>query len=215
MPAPTTSPTGLCHYTNLATLVSILEQGELTLGDTARWEDRNDAASVEAYRRKTGAAQIRVLSFAAGDEQIHLWLAYARKDYGGCIRFNTPALLAALGHIPGLVHGPMRYTPRQELTAGELAAAAPKDLPFIKRRPLRSRTGIPRPLVRRPGRNAPRYPPAGLVDGITLAPGLAAPFGPALTEMLEARYAARCALKVRHSRLLSSPDWIRLFDRLG
>ena len=38
-----------------------------------------------------------------------------------------------------------------------------------------------------------------------------ATFGTALAEMLEARY----ALKVRHSRLLNSPDWIRLFANLG
>ena len=72
-------------------------------------------------------------------------------------------------------------------------------------------------------KHPPAIPIAGLVDGITPAPGLSAgkaadtsaskdaPFGAALSEMLEVRY----ALKVRHSRLLSSPDWISLFANLG
>ena len=79
------------------------------------------------------------------------------------------------------------------------------------------------PSDQRPGRNAPpAIPLADLVDGVTLAPSApgmttgittseAAPFGPALAAMPE----ARCALKVRRSCLLSSPDWISLFSKLG
>ena len=130
-----TAPQGLCHYTSLSNLVSILEQGALELCAPCRWEDRNDAASVEAYRRKTGAAQIRVLSLASGDEQIHLWFAYAKKEYGACLHFKTSALLAALNRTPGLVHGPLRYTHRDELSAKALRALPPEELPFIKRRP--------------------------------------------------------------------------------
>ena len=218
-----TAPQRLCHYTSLANLVSILEQGALELRAPCRWEDRNDAASVEAYRRKTGAAQIRVLSFAAGDEQIHLWFAYARKDCGGCIRFKTPALLAALDRIPGLVHGrPMRYISQKDLSAKELRALPPEALPFIKRRPYEAEQEYRVLWSGGPDETPPTISIEGLVEGITLAPGISAnkaadkdaPFATALAEMLEARYTERYALKVRHSRLLSSPDWISLFANL-
>ncbi|MDR2482473.1 MAG: hypothetical protein LBD08_02445 [Treponema sp.] len=206
-----THPQGLCHYTSLANLVSILETGALILSDPARWEDRNDAASVEAYRRKTGAAQVRVLSLASGDEQIHLWFAYARKEYGAYLRFNTSALLAALERIPGLVCGPLRYTPREDISAAELRAAGPEALPFIKRRPYEAEQEYRVLWTGGPDESPPEIPIAGLLDRVTLAPGMAAPFGPALAEMLAARY----TLKVQRSRLLNSPDWISLFNNLG
>ena len=150
-------------------------------------------------------------TFASGDEQIHLWFAYAKKEYGGCIRFNTPALLAAIKRTPGLVHGPMRYTPREEITAKELKASAPEDLPFIKRRPYAAEQEYRVLWSGGPDETPPAIPLAGIVEGVALAPGMAAPFGTALAAMLEARY----GLKVRHSRLLNSPGWISLFNTLG
>jgi hypothetical protein len=215
-------PTRLCHYTSLSKLVSILESGTLRLNDPAEWEDKNDAASVLAYLRKTGAEQVRAVSFADGDEQIHHWFEYAHKEYGAGIRFKTPALLAALKKEKRFVCGPMCYTPLNELSAKELKTYAPEELPFIKRRPYESEQEYRVLWTGGLAETPPAIPVAGLIDCVTLAPGMTKPlpsgvenpFGPALAEMLSARYAERYGFKVQQSRLLNSPDWRSLFNKL-
>jgi hypothetical protein len=190
-------PTRLCHYTSLSKLVSILESGTLRLNDPAEWDDKNDAASVEAYRRKTGAEQIRAVSLAGGDEQIHHWFAYAHKEYGAGIRFKTPALLAALKKEKRFVCDFMRYTPRNKLSAKELKTYAPRELPFIKRRPYEGEQEYRVLWTGSLAETPPAIPVAGLIDCVTLAPGMTKPlpsgmenpFGPALAELLSARYA--------------------------
>ena len=215
MPATNTGPDRLCHYTSLSKLVSILEQDKLEFGDPAGWEDKNDAASVEAYRRTSGAERIRVLSLASGDEQIHLWFEYAHKEYGACIHFKTPALLAALKKEKRFICGPIRYTPRDKLSAQELKAHTPVEWPFIKRRPYENEQEYRVLWTGGPDETPPAIPLAGLLDSITLAPGLPSPCNTVLQKMLSANYAEKYRLKVQSSRLLNSPDWIRLFNRLG
>ncbi|MDR2489813.1 MAG: hypothetical protein LBD20_00245 [Spirochaetaceae bacterium] len=220
----------LCHYTSLANLIAILEDDKLTLRSPARWDDRNDAASMEAFRRKTGAAQVCAVSFASGDEQIHHWFNYACKTYGGCIHFNTAALLAALDAIPGLIHRPIRYIPQEEISAKKLAALPPEDLPFIKRRPYEAEQEYRVLWSGGPDDAPPSIPLSGLIDHLTLAPGMTTPhasgeangeaagkpnpFGPALADMLTAHYSGRYGLAVHQSRLLYSRDWTSLFDNV-
>ena len=72
----------LKHYTQLATLLNFLENKTIFLGNPANWGDKNDAASVEAYRRKRNVKEIRVLCFAYGLEMVHHWFTYAHGKNG-------------------------------------------------------------------------------------------------------------------------------------
>jgi hypothetical protein len=202
-------PELLKHYTGLAALAGILESGELCPGDPSQWEDRNDAAAAGAYQRKTGADQIRVFSFAEGPEQIHHWFYYAKKDNGVCIHFKTPLLLEALQREPSFSRGPVDYVSRDDLPA-KLKTLPVERIPFIKRRPYETEQEYRVVWTGAVGEKAPAVAVTGLIEYITLAPGLAGPKGCGLHRMLETKY----GLTVKRSRLLEDADWIRCFEHL-
>ena len=170
--------------------------------------------AVSKHRDGTAVPLYQPLKAAGGDKQIHLWFAYAKKEYGGCIRFKTPVLLAAIKRIPGLLYGPMRYTSREEINAKELRALPPEELPFIKRRPYEAEQEYRILWTGGPDETPPAIPVTGLVDRVTLAPAMTESFSHALKEMLETRYAEKYGLQIQRSRLLNSPGWISLLSKL-
>ncbi|GHU53040.1 hypothetical protein FACS1894200_13580 [Spirochaetia bacterium] len=207
-----TSPIRLKHFTSIVALAGILESGTLCLSDpnqeNSPWEDKNDLAALNAYKRITGAQKIRVLCLAQGDEQIHHWFYYAKKDAGCCIHFKTDALLAALQQENAFLSGFIVYKPKAELSAAWLRTQPVEKLPFIKRRAFEAEQEY---RVIWKGTEDTECPPISVVDcidHITLGPGLAEQKGAGLKRLLETKY----ALTVNHSRLLKDDDWITRFD---
>ncbi|MDR2176501.1 MAG: hypothetical protein LBP20_00470 [Treponema sp.] len=205
------TPKYLKHFTDLLSFIIIMETGGLRLSSTDGWEDKNDYAALAAYKRKTGAGEIRALCFAQGKEQIHHWFYYAKKDSGCCIHFKDEALLAALGGEPAFLRGSVSYMSSKDFTAAWLKQQPVEKWPFIKRRPYEAEQEYRVIWTGDAGAEPPLIPVAGLIDYITLAPGLAGtPRGEALKKMLETTY----KLTVQFSRLLQNDDWISRFNTL-
>jgi hypothetical protein len=110
-------PRRIKHFTGLLSFISIMESGGLALSRTDKWEDQNDSAALAAYQRKTGAGEVRALCFAQGDEQIHHWFCYAKKDSGCCIHFKDDALFAAMEKEPAFLRNLVMYMPPDDFTA--------------------------------------------------------------------------------------------------
>jgi hypothetical protein len=202
------TPKYLKHFTSLFSFIGIMESGSLALSKTDGWEDKHDRAALDAYKRKTGAGEIRALCFAQGKEQIHHWFYYAKKDSGCCIHFKDGPLLAALGGEASFLCDSVSYLSSEELTAAWLNQQPVEQWPFIKRRPYEAEQEYRVIWTGKAGAEPPVIPVAGLIDYITLAPGLAAtPQEAALKKMLEAAY----ELPVQFSRLLQDGDWISKF----
>jgi hypothetical protein len=202
------TPKYLKHFTSLLSFVSIMESGGLALSKTDKWEDKNDYAALDSYKRKSGAGEIRALCFAQGKEQIHHWFYYAQKDSGCCIHFKDGPLLAALGGESSFLCDSVVYLSSEDFTAAWLKQQPVEKWPFIKRRPYEAEQEYRVIWTGKVGAEPPLIPVAGLIDHITLAPGLAAtPRGAALKKMLEAVY----ELPVHISRLLQDGDWISKF----
>jgi hypothetical protein len=205
------SPQRLKHFTNIPALIGILESGALRLSaPTDLWEDKNDLAAVKAFKRKTGAQEIRVICFASGDEQIHHWFHYAKKDSGCCIHLNTDALLATLQKESAFLMDFIDYKSAADLSAAWLKNLPVEKIPFIKRRPFEAEQEYRVIWTGKADAEAPSIPVAGLIDYITLAPGLAGQKGDGLRQMLETKY----ALTVKQSRLLEDDEWIGKFDHV-
>jgi hypothetical protein len=206
------TPRRIKHFTRLLSFISIMETGGLALSKTDKWEDRNDYAALDAYKRKTGAGEIRALCFAQGDEQIHHWFYYAKKDSGCCIHFKDEDLLTALRREPAFLCDSVSYISSEDFKAAWLKQQPVEKWPFIKRRPYEAEQEYRVIWTGDVGTEPPPIPIAGLIDHITLAPGLAAdPRGAALKTLLETRY----ALTVHFSRLLrDDTHWISKFDKI-
>jgi hypothetical protein len=96
----------------------------------------------------------------------------------------------------------------KDFTAAWLKQQPVEKWPFIKRRPYEAEQEYRVIWTGAAGTEPPLIPVAGLIDYITLAPGLAAtPRGAALKKMLEAAY----ELPVQFFRLLQDDEWISKF----
>jgi hypothetical protein len=206
------TPMYLKHFTSLFSFISIMESGVLRLSGTDKWEDKNDSAALAAYKRKTGAEKTCVLCFAQGKEQIHHWFYYAKKDSGCCIHFKDEPLLAALGREPSFLCDSVSYMSSKDVTAEWLRQQPVEKLPFIKRRPYEAEQEYRVIWRGKADAESPLIPVAGLIDNVTLAPGLiATPQGEALKKMLETTY----KLTVHFSLLLRNENhWISRFNNI-
>jgi hypothetical protein len=205
------TPKYLKHFTSLFSFISIMESGGLRLSRTEEWEDKNDRAALAAYKRKTGAEETCALCFAQGKEQIHHWFYYAKKDSGCCIHFKDEPLLAALGREPAFLCDSVSYMSSEDFTAAWLRQQPVEKLPFIKRRPYETEQEYRVIWTGKADTKPPVVPVSGLIDYVTLAPGLiATPQGEALKTMLETTY----KLTVRFSLLLRDNDWISKFNNI-
>ena len=196
------------HYTRLSALLSILESGALALADPAKWTDRNDFASVEAFRRGKGVKGLGVLCFAFGPESSHHWARYAEGD-GCCIMFDGGRLLERIA-ASGLLHGEVRYYSVEDLTAAKLRAMGVDALPFIKRRPYECESEYRVVWAGERTGKGPVLDVGGCIDCVTLS----ADFNPHAAGAVERLLNERYKTKTKRSRLLASDQWISKFKNL-
>jgi hypothetical protein len=197
----------LKHYTSLSNLKKILGRGYLLLGSAESWEDRNDAASVEAFCRLKGQGiEARVICLAEDEEVITHWKTYASK--GCCIQFNTGVLLNYLEKLgTDFLHDFVDYKPMEELTAGFLGKLPLDKFPFLKRRAYECEREYRVVWFgkKREVKNARIPLEKGIVAYITLAPDL--PNREKIQKSLEKKY----GIEVKLSRITKNDDWIARF----
>lgn len=124
----------LKRYTNLASLVSILKNKELTLLDPSKWEDRNDSHYLVQYGERKGFKSLYALCFTKEPETSHHWKAFSHGSDGVCIKILAEPFIAQLNSIKEIVHGDVEYKLIDEVETGMFTV---DQLPFLKRYPFR------------------------------------------------------------------------------
>jgi hypothetical protein len=198
----------LKHYTRLTKLISILEKYQLWLASPDTWEDKNDLASVSAYKRKKGAEDVRVLCLAYSTEMVHHWFYYAKED-GCCITLDRKKFLGRV-EKSGYLHGPVDYHPREDISRKKLKALETDNIPFIKRRPYECENEHRVIWAGNKSEPVQYISIKDCIKHITLSPLINEKAVEAIQNMLQDRY----GLKTQRSRILESADWISLFANL-
>ena len=123
----------LRRYTSLPHLIHSLRTGKLMLGDPARWDDKNDSALIEAYRKRKDVKKVYALCFAECAETYHHWKIYGDGPAGVCIEFEKKRLLDTLV-ADGLRKGKAEYC-RVDRLADHVDDI--ERWPFLKRLPFK------------------------------------------------------------------------------
>jgi len=122
----------LFRYTSLPVLLDIVSKQELTLLNTATWDDRNDSYYIELYKKKKKLKTLLALCFTAKAETYHHWKVFSDGISGVCIQFDKELLLKELGSVRGIVYDDVEYPLIRELRSEPPEL---EKLPFLKRRP--------------------------------------------------------------------------------
>lgn len=120
----------LRRYTNIPSLIYMLQNKAITLLSPTTWDDTNDSYSLEVYKEKRKLQTVLALCFTETSETYHHWHVFAGGNGGACIVFNRKALLKALDEYEGIKHRSLEYrTLRQMNDDGSTV----DELPFVKR----------------------------------------------------------------------------------
>lgn len=122
--------TDIKRYTNLASLVAILKNKELTLVDPSKWEDKNDAYYLKKYSEKKGFKSLYVLCFTNAPETSHHWKVFAPGANGVCIKMNTDKFLTYLESIKDIKKSEVEYKLIDDIAKERINVDR---LPFLKR----------------------------------------------------------------------------------
>lgn len=122
--------TSLKRYTNLASLISLLNTKRLTLLDPSRWEDKNDSAYLKTYADRLKFSSLFALCFTMVPETSHHWKVYSPGADGVCIYIKTEEFFAHINGIDGIRHDFVKYKPVNELEENPPNIS---QLPFLKR----------------------------------------------------------------------------------
>jgi hypothetical protein len=130
-PAKASEPVWLKHYTSIYRVLQILENRCLFLGDTEKWEDKNDAVIMAKFRALKKADHVLAICFNAGEETIHHWRFFGQ-DLACRIDFDREFLPKKLNRR-NFLQGAMQYLTIQDLR--KIKTIPIDDLPFLKRKP--------------------------------------------------------------------------------
>lgn len=120
----------LWRYTNLPSLIHILQSKSLTLLNPSKWDDSNDSYGMSQYKEIFKLKTLLALCFTETPETYHHWHVFGRDVSGVCIVFRKEKLLECFDVSTGFVCKPVQYLTLDEFKTKNIQA---KDLPFVKR----------------------------------------------------------------------------------
>ncbi|MFL9899643.1 DUF2971 domain-containing protein [Paraburkholderia fungorum] len=119
----------LRRYTNIPSLLHILQSRQITLLDPGKWDDSNDSDGMEVYRQQKKLQSVLALCFTETDETYHHWHVFAEGAGGACIVFDKDKLLDAF-NASGVSHSSVKYKKLEALKEQVLSL---DEMPFTKR----------------------------------------------------------------------------------
>ncbi|MBL7932267.1 MAG: hypothetical protein JNL60_10210 [Bacteroidia bacterium] len=122
----------LNRFTEIRYLEDLLKRKKILLLNPDCWEDSNDKATIDIYKKATGKRSVYALCMTHRSETSHHWNAFANGSTGCCIEISPRKFFKSLSKIKNLKHGNVRYLPINELSKTSILG---EDLPFIKRNP--------------------------------------------------------------------------------
>lgn len=122
----------LRRYTDIPSLLYLLQSRSITLLDPSSWDDTNDSYYLLKYKERKNLRSVLALCLTQTEETYHHWRVFAGGTGGVCIRFDRVALLSVFSEIPGILTGPVDYQ-RVRDARRRSAPLAVEELPFVKR----------------------------------------------------------------------------------
>lgn len=128
------TPNFLRRYTDLPTLIYLLEKKKITFLDPRNWDDKNDSHHLGVYKERKSLQTLLAVCFTQASETYHHWKVFSPGPSGICIVFNKKNLIASLSSNKSIRCDETKYK-----TIEYARSNIPNidDLPFIKRHPYR------------------------------------------------------------------------------
>ncbi len=196
-----------CRHTNLASLIHILSNKNITLLNPATWDDRNDAYFMSEYKRLKHAQTVLALCFSEQHETYHHWNVFSHGSDGVRIRFKKKELLSAFAADSAKVkHRSVNYKQIKDLTS--LKEIKVDELPFLKRYPYKDEHEYRVVFVDQ--KKALEHQSYSIkldwIQGVTLSPWLAEPLVDPIKKLLNS--IDGCSkLSVIRSTLVNNETW--------
>lgn len=212
----------LKRYTNLAAAIHLLTTKKITLLDPDKWDDRNDAHFMSAYKDKKDLKSLLAICFAECPETYHHWRVFSPNSDGICIEFKKQPLLETFERHAGVRHKSVDYI---SLKTAEHMVPSVDELPFMKRAPYEPEKEYrviweepkPKLLKKDDGKSTPSMDfdiELSWVNMITLSPWMHKSLKDSVIEALK-RIPNCKSLKYQRSTLIGNTNWQSVADRAG
>ncbi|MCA5918514.1 DUF2971 domain-containing protein [Pectobacterium brasiliense] len=120
----------LRRYTDLPSLLYMLNKNSITLLDPNSWDDKNDSYFLKLYTERIKSQKTFALCMSMKGETYHHWSVYTSKGNGVCIVFDFKKLKEHLNEQKGVIHKPVKYMKLKKIKDVKTET---KKLPFLKR----------------------------------------------------------------------------------
>lgn len=117
------------RYTDLASLLDLLQRRAITLLRPESWDDRNDRLMMETYARHLELKTLLALCLTSRGETYHHWKVFTDKNNGVCIQFRRDGFNQAM-QAGGVKVQKVEYLKLEQLVAENHPI---EKLPFLKR----------------------------------------------------------------------------------
>lgn len=117
------------RYTELGSVLDMLQRQSITLLPPSGWDDKNDQLMMRTYAKSRKLETLLALCLTSRGETYHHWKVFTDKSNGVCIHFKQDDFRKAMSRAKVKV-GKMRYLKLDELNPDAHRA---QDLPFLKR----------------------------------------------------------------------------------
>jgi hypothetical protein len=194
----------LRRYTDIAALIYLLTEQQITLLDPQSWDDSNDSYYLKLYRDRKGLKSVLALCFTQASEKYHHWRVFTNGSSGARIRFKRSELLGMIGKKADVRAGKVEYLRLEE---ARLRIPKTEELPFLKRYPFEDENEF-RIIYESKKKIRSLDIPISLscIDEITLSPWLPEGLFDDIKRLL--RSISGCGrLKIIRSTLIGNDEW--------
>lgn len=199
------------RYTDLPSLMYMLQRRKLTLLNPMSWDDANDSHFLNVYKQAKNLTCLNALCFSEADETYHHWRVFAGGSGGIRITFKRARLRRLIGKIPEIRSQKVSYKLLLDTKEGPPNVA---ELPFLKRHPYEHEDEYR--LVYE-SKTLPQQAvdidlPLNAIRRVTLSPWMNKKVSDAVKEVIKA--IAGCErLSVYRSTLIGNDEWMAYGDQ--
>jgi hypothetical protein len=200
----------LNRFTTLPVLLDLLRRKKIVLLDPSTWEDKNDAETILAYKKRKRIPRLFAVCFGIGDETVHHWKTYANGISGCCIEFDEDRLLHCFRGMTEIRWGDVEY---KKLTEVEDNPVPIDQRPFVKRWPYRCENEFR--ILWEGDTDLPTIDvdiDFGSINKITISQGMPADVYGSIKELLHEEIGDPSS-KVNKSTLYENKRWIKALMR--
>lgn len=195
----------LKRYTNLAALVAILKNRELTLLDPATWKDKNDSYYLKIFKERKGIQTLFAMCFTCAHETSHHWDTFAPGADGVCLKINASSFIQYLNSLDGVIHDKVDYKLIEQVESEGMLV---ERLPFLKRYPFRDEAEYRIIIQNAVGKSGNIPFDLSWIQEITLSNTLPSGLRKPLVDLLRSIDGC-CDLKITRSTLNDNLRWKR------